>query len=88
MTDKQDLALAQCVAWVEKEQVAEARHAMEAAHAAAEKQKLQGEVAECKQMMAAKKKVGMIMDVLASGLSICARCSLKGLSSYFLSAVG
>ena len=32
--DKQDLALAQCVAWVEKEQV------VEAAHAAVEKQKL------------------------------------------------
>ena len=68
---------------MEKEQVAEARHAMEATHAAAEKQKLQCEAAEHKQMTAAQKKVGTIMDVLASGLLICARCSLKGLSSYF-----
>ncbi len=80
--DKWDLVLAQCVAWVEKEQVAEA------ACVAAEKQKLQYEAAEHKQMMAAQKKVGMIMDVLASRSSICARCSLKGPSSYFLSAVG
>ena len=51
--EKQDLALAQCVAWVEKEQVAEAKHSAEAAHAAVEKQKLQCEAAECKQMTAA-----------------------------------
>ncbi len=86
--DKWDLALVQCVAWVEKEQVAEARCAAEAAHVGAEKQKLQCEAAKHKQMMAAQKKVGMIMDVLASGSSICARCSLKGPSSYFLSAAG
>src|SRR5258708_26016241 len=86
--EKWDLALAQCVAWVEKEQVAEAKHSVEAAHVAAEKQKLQHEVAEHKQMTAAQKKVGTIVDVLASGLLICARCSLKGPSSYFLSAVG
>ena len=74
--------------WVEKEQAAEGRHATEAIHAAVEKQKLQCEAAKHKQLMAAQKKVGMIMDVLASGLLICARCSLKGLSSYFLSVVG
>ncbi len=39
--------------WVEKEQAAEGRHAMEAVHAAVEKQKLQCEAAEHKQMMAA-----------------------------------
>ena len=38
--EKQDLVLVQCVAWVEKEQVAAAKCAAEAAHAAAEKQKL------------------------------------------------
>ena len=51
--EKQDLMLAQCIAWVEKEQVAEAQHAMEAAHVAVEKQKLQHEAAEHKQMAAA-----------------------------------
>ena len=66
----------------------EAKRSVEAACAAVEKQKLQCEVAEHKQMTAAQKKVGTIMDVLASGLSICARCSLKGLFSYFLSVVG
>ncbi len=86
--DKQDLVLVRCVAWVEKEQVVEARCAVEATHVAVEKQKLRHEVAEHKQMMAAQKKVGMIVDVLASGSSICARCSLKGLSSYFLSTAG
>src|SRR5258707_4883197 len=85
---KWDLALVQCVAWVEKEQVVEAKHSAEATCAAAEKQKLQCEAAKHKQLMAAQKKVGMIMDVLASGLLICGRCSLKGLSSYFLSVVG
>src|SRR5258708_19287005 len=74
--DKWDLVLVQCVAWVEKEQVVEARHAVEAAHVAAEKQKLQHEVAEHKQMTAAQKKVGPIMDVLARGFLIFARFTL------------
>ena len=51
--EKWDLVLAQHVVWVEKEQVAEAKHAMEATHAAAEKQKLQCEAVKCKQMVAA-----------------------------------
>src|SRR5258708_32655948 len=65
--EKQDLALVQHTAWVEKEQIAEAKCAVEATHAAAEKQKLRCEVAEHKQKMAAHKKVGAIIDVLASG---------------------
>src|SRR5260221_12629364 len=59
--EKQDLVLAQCTAWVEREQVAEAKCAAEAAHAAAEKQKLRCEVVECKQKTAAHKKAGSIM---------------------------
>src|SRR6266436_2213424 len=54
--EKWDLALAQCTAWVEREQVAEAKHAAEAACAATEKQKLRCEAAEHKQKMAACKK--------------------------------
>ncbi len=45
--EKWDLVLVQCVVWVEKEQVAEATCV------AAEKQKLQYEAAEHKQMVAA-----------------------------------
>src|SRR5258707_13501048 len=87
--EKQDLALAQHTAWVEREQVAEAKHAVEATLAAMEKQKLRHEARECKQKTATCKKAGSIMDVLASGSLICARCSLKGLSNlYFLSAIG
>src|SRR5258708_9272707 len=82
--EKWDLALAQCTAWVEREQVAEAKHAAEAAHAAVEKQKLRCEAAEHKQKMAACKKAGSIVDVLASGSPICVRCSLKGLSNLLL----
>src|SRR5258707_15867509 len=82
--EKQDLALAQCTAWVEREQVAEAKRAAEAAHAAAEKQKLRREAAEHKQKMAARKKVGSIMDVLTSRSLICVRCSLKGPSNLLL----
>src|SRR5258708_20906648 len=81
--EKWDLALAQHVVWVEKEQVVEAKCAVEAARVAAEKQKLRCEAAEHKQMTAARKKVGTIMEVLASGSLICARCSLKGPSSLF-----
>src|SRR5258708_12605503 len=69
--EKWDLALAQCVAWVEKEQVAEAKHSVEAAHVAAEKQKLQHEVAEHKQMTAAQKKLGPLLDFLPSRFFIC-----------------
>src|SRR6266436_5704227 len=82
--EKQDLALAQHTAWVEREQVVEAKRAVEATCAAAEKQKLRREAVECKQKTAAHKKVGSIMDVLASGSPICARCSLKGPSNLLL----
>src|SRR5258707_5900749 len=82
--EKQDLGLAQRTAWVEREQVAEAKHAAEAARAAAEKQKLRHEAAECKQKTAARKKVGSIVDILTSGSPICARCSLKGPSNLLL----
>src|SRR5258707_298977 len=82
--EKQYLVLVQCTAWVEREQVVEAKHAVEAAHAAMEKQKLRHEVAEHKQKTAACKKVGSIMDILASGSPICARCSLKGPSNLIL----
>src|SRR5260221_5329653 len=80
--EKQDLALAQCTVWVEKEQI------VEAACAAMEKQKLRCEAAEHKQKMATCRKAGSIMEVLASRSLICARCSLKGLSNFFLSAIG
>ncbi len=70
--EKRDLELVQHVAWVEKEQVAKAKHSTEAALAAAEKQKLQCEAAEHKQLMAAQKEVGTIVDVLASESLICA----------------
>src|SRR5258707_13705975 len=82
--EKQDLVLVQRTAWVEREQVAEAKCAVEAARAATEKQKLRHEAAEHKQKMAACKKVGSIMDVLASGSPICVRCSLKGPSNLLL----
>src|SRR5258708_3770126 len=81
--EKWDLALAQCTVWVEKEQIVEAKHAAEATCAAAEKQKLRHEVAEHKQKTATCKKVGSIMEVLASGSLICVRCSLKGLSNFY-----
>src|SRR5258708_22570945 len=75
--EKWDLVLGQHTAWVERKQVAEAKCAAEAAHAATEKQKLRHEAAEHKQKTATHKKVGSIMDVLASRSLICVRCSLK-----------
>src|SRR5260221_11049655 len=82
--EKWDLALVQCTAWVEREQVAEAKRGVEATCAATEKQKLKHEVVEHKQKTAACKKAGSIVDVLASRSPICARCSLKGLSNLLL----
>src|SRR6266436_1396936 len=82
--EKQDLVLAQCTAWVEKEQIAEAKCAAEATCAATEKQKLRCEAAEHKQKTATHKKVGSIVDILASGSLICVRCSLKGPSNLLL----
>ena len=61
--EKQDLVLAQHTAWVEREQVVEAKQAAEATCAAVEKQKLRHEVVECKQKTAAHKKAGSIMDI-------------------------
>src|SRR5258708_28583961 len=82
--EKRDLVLAQCTAWVEREQVVEAKCAAEATCAAMEKQKLRHEVVEHKQKMATCKKAGSIVDVLASSSPICVRCSLKGLSNLLL----
>ena len=73
-----DLVLVQHTAWVEKEQIVEAKCAAEAACAAVEKQKLRCEAAEHKQKMAAHRKVGSIVEVLASWSQVCMRCSLKG----------
>ena len=71
--EKWDLALAQHTAWVEKEQIAEAKHAAEATCAAVEKQKLRHEAVECKQKMAAhKKKQGPSWTFLPAGhQSVC-----------------
>src|SRR5258708_36720021 len=62
--EKRDLVLAQHTAWVEREQVAEAKCAAEAAHAATEKQKLRREVVEHKQKTATRKKAGSIVDIV------------------------
>src|SRR5258707_14188613 len=64
--EKWDLALAQCTAWVEREQVVEAKHAAEATQEATEKQKLRCEAAEHKQKMVLRKKEGSIVEVLSS----------------------
>src|SRR5260221_314720 len=50
--EKRDLALVQCTVWVEREQVAEAKCAVEATHAVMEKQKLRCEAVERKQKTA------------------------------------
>src|SRR5258708_33562151 len=73
--EKQDLALAQHTAWVEKEQIAEAKCAAEATCAATEKQKLRCEAAEHKQKTATHKKVWSVEDILASESLICVRRS-------------
>ena len=76
--EQRDQALASRTAWVEQQQIAEARRAQEAAAAAAEKTRLRREAAERKQKAAAQKKVGAIVEVITRGKSVCARCSLKG----------
>src|SRR5258707_1376710 len=81
-----DLVLACHTVWVEKEQLAENRHAQEAACAAVEKTRLRHEVAECKLKVATQKKVGEVVEVISHGKLLCARCSMKGLSSSSLSA--
>src|SRR5258707_3351385 len=78
--EQQDRALAHCAAWVEREQLAENRHVQEAACAVAERTRLRHEVAEHKLKAAAQKKVGAVVEVISHRKSVCARCSMKGLS--------
>src|SRR5258708_26129396 len=59
--EKRDLALVQRTAWVEREQVVEAKHAVEATCAATEKQKLRHEASDHKQKMDACKTAGSIV---------------------------
>ncbi|SRR5258708_31453077 len=84
--EQQDLALAHHTAWVEKEQLVENRRAQEAAHAAVEKTRLCHEAAKHKLKVATQKKAGAVMEVISHRKSLCARCSMKGLSSSSLSA--
>src|SRR5260221_2251391 len=79
-TEQRDRALARRAVWVEREQLAENRRVQEAAHVAAERMKLHCEVAEHKLKAAAQKKVGAVVEVISHGKSVCARCSMKGLS--------
>src|SRR5258708_15941545 len=78
--EQRDRALARRAAWVEREQLAENRHVQEATCAAAERTRLRREVAERKLKAAAQKKVGAVVEVISCGKSVCARCSMKGLS--------
>src|SRR5258708_17927475 len=78
--EQRDQALARRAVWVEREQLAENRHVQEAARAVAEQMRLCHEVAERKLKAAAQKKVGAVVEVISCGKSVCARCSMKGLS--------
>src|SRR6266436_5383754 len=75
-----DRVLAHHAAWVEREQLVENRCVQEAARAAAEQTRLHCEVAKRKLKVAAQKKVGAVVEVISRGKSVCARCSMKGLS--------
>ena len=75
---EKDEVLAQCISWVEKEQVAELAHSAEAACVAVEKQKCKQEVAEQKQLEAAHKRASSSTDVISSSVQVCARCLVKG----------
>src|SRR5258706_10661184 len=79
-TEQRDRVLACRAVWVEREQLAENRHVQEATCAAAEQTRLRHEVAEHKLKAAAQKKVGAVVEVISHGKSVCARCSMKGLS--------
>src|SRR5258706_6381012 len=79
-TEQRDRVLACRAVWVEREQLAENRHVQEAARAAVEQMRLRREVAEHKLKAAAQKKVGAVVEVISHGKSVCARCSMKGLS--------
>src|SRR5258708_5664477 len=81
-----DQVLAHHTVWVEKEQLAENRCAQEAACAVADKMRLHHEAAKCKLKAATQKKVGAVMEVISCRKSVCARCSMKGLSICNLSA--
>ncbi len=83
--EQQDWALAHRTAWVERKQLVENRCAQEATHVAVEKMRLCHEAAKHKLKAAAQKKVGAIMEVISRRKLICARCSMKGLSSCNLS---
>src|SRR5258707_12425478 len=78
--EQRDRALACRAAWVEREQLAENRCVQEATHAAAEQTRLRCEVAKCKLKATTQKKVGAVVEVISHGKSVCARCSMKGLS--------
>src|SRR5258705_3279009 len=84
--EQQDWVLACHTAWVEKEQLVENRRAQEATCAAVEKMRLHHEAAKHKLKVAAQKKVGAVMEVISCRKSVCARCSMKGLSICNLSA--
>src|SRR5258708_1103651 len=78
--EQRDWALACHAAWVEREQLVENRCVQEAARVAAEQTRLRHEVAERKLKAATQKKVGAVVEVISRGKSVCARCSMKGLS--------
>src|SRR5258708_1135434 len=78
--EQRDRVLACRAVWVEREQLAENRHVQEATHAAGERTRLRCEVAEHKLKAGAQKKVGAVVEVISHGKSVCARCSMKGLS--------
>src|SRR5258707_10659828 len=84
--EQQEEALECRTAWVEREQLAENRHVQEAAHVAAERTRLCHEAAEHKLKVATQKKVGAVVEVISHRKSVCARCSMKGLSICNLSA--
>src|SRR5258708_29129690 len=78
--EQRDRVLARHAAWVEREQLVENRCVQEATHAAAERTRLHHEVAKRKLKAATQKKVGAVAEVISRGKSVCARCSMKGLS--------
>ncbi len=79
-TEQRDRVLAHRAVWVEREQLAENRCVQEAACVAAERTRLCREVAKHKLKAATQKKVGAVVEVISRGKSVCARCSMKGLS--------
>src|SRR5258707_4300166 len=80
-TEQWDRVLARRAAWVEREQLAENRHVQEAACVVVERTRLRREVAKRKLKVAAQKKVGAVVEVISRGKLVCARCSMKDLST-------